>query len=169
LKSDKTLDKDAALSALGRFGNAACVAPIFAAIKDAHNPTHANGIAALRKLQGEDVTHAIVAAYPDLPPELQLEIIPVLGDKKHAMVVPILKDAAGSKDAEFRTAALTALGEAGQADGLDPLATAAKSSNEMKNSLQRKVYFCWLIRSRPMEKSKRRAKLTWSRWRQLQM
>lgn len=130
LKTGDVITKDAALAGLGRMGDGTCVAPILAAIKDAENPNRANGIAALRTMQGVDVTREIVAAYPSLSPEMQLAILPVLGGKKHPLVMPVLTKAAQSKEAAVRVAALAALGEAGQPGGLDPLLAAAKSSSK---------------------------------------
>jgi HEAT repeat protein len=132
-----TVMKDAALAGLGRIGDGTCVAPILAAIKDADNPNRANGIAALRTMQGVDVTRAIVAAYPDTPPEIQLALIPVLGGKKHPLVMPVLLKAAQSVEASVRAAALAALGEAGLADGLEPLTAAARNGSDADKATAR--------------------------------
>jgi len=128
LKAGDPIAKDAALAGLGRIGDGTCVAPILAAIKDAENPNRANGIAALRTMQGVDVTRAIVAAYPSLSQDMQLALLPVLGGRKHPLVMPILIEAARSKEPTVRGAALAAMGEAGQPDGIEPLAAAARSS-----------------------------------------
>lgn len=135
LKSDDSLQKDAALGALGRIGDGSCVAPILAAIKDTDNPNRANGIAALRAMQGVDVAREIVATYPRLSQGLQLALLPVLGSKKHAVVMPVLVQAAKSTDPAFRAAALAALGEAGQPAGLEPLLAAAKSGNAAEKAV----------------------------------
>jgi HEAT repeat protein len=126
LQTDDSLLKQASLAGLGRIGDGSCVAPIFAAIKDADNPTWMIGIAALRSLQGVDVARALVTAYPDLPPNAQLEIIPVLGAKKHALVLPVLIDAAKSTDPAFRSAAFAALGATGLPEAMETLVTAAR-------------------------------------------
>ncbi|MGB9623443.1 MAG: HEAT repeat domain-containing protein [Phycisphaerae bacterium] len=124
-----TTAKDAALAGLGRMGDGTCVAPILAAIKDAENPNRANGIAALRAMRGVDVTREIVAAYPKLSPDFQVALLPVLGDRRHPLVMPILVEAARSKEPAVRVAALAAMGEAGQPEGLEPLALAARSGS----------------------------------------
>ncbi len=127
LKTGGPITKDAALAGLGRIGDGTCVAPILAAIKDAENPNRANGIAALQTMQGVDVTRAIVAAYPSLSQDMQLALLPVLGGRKHPLVMPILIEAARSEKPTVRGAALAAMGEAGQPDAIEPLAAAARS------------------------------------------
>ena len=68
-----------ALAGLGRGGDASCVPVILAAIRDAAPPTFQVGMDALRALPGEDVTRALIVAYPKLPSRAQLALIPVLG------------------------------------------------------------------------------------------
>lgn len=130
LKTGDAITKDAALAGLGRMGDGTCVAPILAAIKDAENPNRANGLAALRTMQGVDVTREIVAAYPKLPQDIQVALLPVLGGKKHPLVMSILKEAVESKEPSVRIAAIVAIGEAGQPEGLEPLITAAGSNSK---------------------------------------
>ncbi len=137
LRSHVPLDRQAALAALGRIGDGSCVPPVLAAIRDADEVTWLVGVGALREMQGVDVARAIVEAYPSLPPRTQLAMIPVLGGKKHPLVVPVLKQAAQSDDAAFRVAALEALGVAGAAEGLDLLAAAAQSGGDAEKAAAR--------------------------------
>src|SRR5271165_4486129 len=50
----------------GRVGDASCVPVILEAIRDAAPPTLQVGMDALRALPGEDVTRALIDAYPKL-------------------------------------------------------------------------------------------------------
>ncbi len=109
--------KDGALAGLGRGGDASCVPVILAAIRDAAPPTFQVGMDALRALPGEDVTRALIVAYPKLPSRAQLALIPVLGARRDSLVLPILEQLARSEQAETRLAALEALGDS---DRLNP-------------------------------------------------
>lgn len=118
--------KDAALAGLGRIGDESCVAPVLDAIQQADPRTRPVGLDALRRMQGVGVTRAIAEAYPKLADDIRVALIPVLGDRAHALVLPILQDAAKSGDATTRWAALAALGSAGQIEAMDVLAAAAR-------------------------------------------
>jgi HEAT repeat protein len=121
VKSGEGVEKDAALAGLGRIGDASSVATVLDAIKQAEPPTLLVGIAALRTMPGDDVTQALVAAYPDLSPGLKARLISALGARKHAAVVPLLAAASESADVPTRQAAIEALGQTGLPESLAQL------------------------------------------------
>ena len=113
--------KDAALAGLGRVGDAACVAPVLEVISKAEPPTLFVGIDALRKMPGDDVTKAIVEAYPSLAADLKARMVPALGARKHPAVLPLLEEAASATEKPLRRAGIEALGETGVPDAVGPL------------------------------------------------
>ncbi len=137
LTTGKGVEKDGALSGLGRLGDGSCVRPILEAITDAELHTWRAGMGALTSLQGVDVARALVEAYPSQPQKTQLAMIPVLGAKKHALTMPILKQAAQSSDPQFRLAGIEALAEAGLPDGFELLSHAARSGNDQEKAAAR--------------------------------
>jgi HEAT repeat protein len=113
LKTGRAVEKDAALAGLGRFGDGACVATVLEVLRSTEAPTRLVALSALRAMPGEDVTRALVQAYPALPAASQAALIPVLGARQHPAVLPLLEQAARSDDAATRRAAVEALGAAG--------------------------------------------------------
>lgn len=103
--------KQAGFAGLGRIGDSSCVGKMLATLHEAEAPVLQVGLDALRRMQGVDVTRALVTAYPDQPAALRVALLEALGSKKHPMVLPILTDAAKSSDPALRAAALNALAE----------------------------------------------------------
>ncbi len=132
--SDPVL-RDAGLAGLGRIGDGSCVPAMLEVVKAAANPTRLVGIAALRDMQGVDVTRAIVEGYSGLEPDLQLAMLPVLAARKHPLAGGILKEAAQSNDPTMRLAGLEGLAVSGLAEGIDPLAAAARSGPEAERQV----------------------------------
>jgi HEAT repeat protein len=118
--------RDAALAGLGRIGDGTCVASVMAAIREAVPPTRLVGLDALRRMQGVDVTRALVQQFESQPAALQLELLEVLGTRKHPLVLPILIDFALSNDGTSPPRATEALGETGLVEALPPLAQLAE-------------------------------------------
>ena len=103
--------KDGALAGLGRVGDASCVPLILGAIRDAQPPTLLVGMNAFGALPGKDVTQSLIRAYPTLPEVAQSALIPILGARHDALVLPLLEQLSRSDRADTRLAALQALGE----------------------------------------------------------
>jgi len=137
LKTDNSIVRDAALAGLGRIGDGTCVGPILDVLKTAEPPNSLNAAAAIRAMRGVDVARELVNAYPSLPPKAQLAVVAALGNKKTPLVVSVLKQAAQSHDAGFRLAALRALGETGESDGLDTLIAAADGTSDAERTAAR--------------------------------
>lgn len=129
LDSDDVSAIEGALAGLGRIGDGTCVGPVLAATRASQGDTRLIGLDALRTMQGVDVTRELVSAYANLPAELQLALIDVLGSRKHEMVAPILTAAAKSDNATMRRAGLAALGEAVLGESADILIAAAKNGD----------------------------------------
>jgi HEAT repeat protein len=131
--------KDGALAGLGRVGDASSVPAILAAIRESEPPTLLVGMDALRTLPGADVSRALVAAYPTLPPRAQAAMIPILGSRREPVVLPILEQAAHSELADRRVAALEALGDTGLTQALNFLAEEAKRGDDANKSSVRDI------------------------------
>lgn len=127
--------QDAALAGLGRIGDGTCVAPVLAALEKAAPPTSLVGLAALRQMGGVDVTRAVVEAYPRQPEPIRLGLLDVLGSKKHALTLPILIEAARSKDPAFRLAGLQALAESEQGEALAVLIEAGRTGSDPEKAV----------------------------------
>jgi hypothetical protein len=125
---------DGALAGLGRVGDASCVPVILAAIRDAAPPTLLVGMDALRALPGEDVTRALIAAYPKLPARAQLALIPVLGARRDPLGLPILEQLARSDQAAARKAALEAIGDSDLPQAMSLLSAAAERGDEAQRA-----------------------------------
>ena len=120
----------AAIAGLGRYGDGTCVAPIFAAIANASPRTQAIGLAALRSIEGVDAVRAIVEAYPNQSPELQLALLPVLGGKRHALTAGILTKAATAANPAVQAAAIDALADARLPESAEVLGRLAEGQGE---------------------------------------
>jgi hypothetical protein len=127
--------KDGAVAGgLGRVGDASCVPVILVAIRDAAPPTLLVGMDALRALPGEDVTRALIDAYPKLPSRAQLALIPVLGARRAPLGLLILEQLARSEQAETRLAALEALGDSDLPQALNLLSAEEARGDEAQRA-----------------------------------
>ena len=99
---------------------------ILTAIRDAAPPTLLVGMDALRALPGEDVTRALIDAYPRLPSRAQLALIPVLGARRDPMALPMLEQLTRSNQPETRLAALEAMGDSDLPQAIEFLSAEAK-------------------------------------------
>ena len=124
----------AGLAGLGRVGDGTCVEPVLATLRGGEPGMSRAAIDSLRQMRGADVARSLVAAYPALPPEVRLALLPVLGGKRHPVALPILREAAGSGEQAVRLAALRALAEAGFPEGVDILAAASRSADRAEKA-----------------------------------
>lgn len=129
--------KDGALAGLGRVGDSSCVSVILAAIRNAAPPTLLVGMDALRALPGEKATRALIDAYPQLPSQAQLALVPVLGARRDPVALAILEQIARSDQAEYRIAALEALGDSDLAQAITFLSAETERGEE---ALRAKVH-----------------------------
>ncbi|MFO0908966.1 MAG: hypothetical protein U0794_11500 [Isosphaeraceae bacterium] len=133
LKSSREAEKTAALAGLGRVGDSSCVTPIVEAIRGA-NPTVARvGIAALGSIPGEDTTSSLLGVVNALPPAEQSALIPALGSRRSAAVIPTLAAQARSTDPPKRRAALDALAASARPEALAVLLEAGSTSLENRD------------------------------------
>jgi HEAT repeat protein len=131
--------RDGALAGLGRTGTASCVAPVLAAIRGAEPPTSLVGTNALRTMPGGDVTRALIEEFPRLSTKEQAAMIPVLSSRHDALVLPLLRQCAGSEDPQVRAPALEAIGETGLKEALEVLSEEARSGDESHRAQAREV------------------------------
>jgi hypothetical protein len=94
---------------------------------------------ALRVLEGKDVTQALVDSFPGLPAGVQAALIPVLGARRDARVLAILKATAHSGERPIRDSALEAIGETGLKEALDLLTAETKAGEESHRAKAREV------------------------------
>jgi len=135
LQNGEGVQKDAALAGLGRIGDGSCVAPILSAIEKADVRTFLTGIRALTTMQGRDVAAELVARYPNLPPQMQVAILPALGSKQAVEAIGLLKQAAASSDTAMRLAGLRGLANAGVPEGIEPLLQAGKTGDDPEKAI----------------------------------
>ncbi len=100
----------AAINALGRVGDASCVAPLTQMAIDADADLAAAAKTALAELPGEKADAEIVARLAKAEGPAYPVLIAVVGQRRIDATPELLK-AAGNSDAAVRRAALTALGE----------------------------------------------------------
>ncbi len=96
----------AAIKALGRVGDVACVDMLCKAVADGQQAAADS----LRLLGGEGVDAAVVAAMKAAAPQPRAMLIEVLADRKAVGATPELIKQAGDKDAGVQLAAIKALG-----------------------------------------------------------
>jgi hypothetical protein len=126
--------KDGALAGLGRVGDSSCFPVILAVIRDAAPPTLLVGMDALRTLPGENVTRALIDAYPQLPSRARLALVPVLGARRDPLAFAILEQLARSDQPENRVAALEALGDSDLPQAINFLSAEAERGDEAQRA-----------------------------------
>jgi HEAT repeat protein len=137
LETGEGVFKDAALAGLGRVGDESCVTALLAAMETSDIRTRLNAANALRVIRGPGVTRALADAFPSLPQETQRFLIPVLAEKKHPMVMPILERATHSDDPALRLIGLEALGAIGLYSGLETLVEYARAGTDVEKTVAR--------------------------------
>jgi len=101
----------AAVQALRRQGDAACVPALLTVVADADAEVSAAAVEALSELAGEGVDAELVARLPRVAAATRPALIEIVGRRRIASAVPALFEAADAKDAAVRRAAFKALGE----------------------------------------------------------
>ncbi len=113
--------KDAALVALGNYGDERHVPVLLEAVRTAGPPTSLVAMRALQSLKGPAVTRILVTKLPDLDPAVQMTLLPVLASRNDEQTVPALVNAAKSTDPGLRLAGIKSLGDADLPSGIAPL------------------------------------------------
>ncbi len=95
----------------------------------------------VREAPGTKITKAVAAELPNLSVEQQLQLLPALGDRGDAGVLPAVLAAAKSGDESVRTAALTTIGKLGNASSVELLArTAAQTGGAEQEATLASLY-----------------------------
>ncbi len=134
LKSDDATLRMAALAGLGRIDDGSRVGSMLAAMDHPDPRIWAGGLEAFRYMRSETAIRELVQAYPNLPAATQLALLPILGDKKHPLVLPVLTRAASGGDAAMRLASIRALGECSLPGGVAPLAAIMSDAEESEKA-----------------------------------
>lgn len=101
----------AAFNALGEAGDASTAAMLCNALKKAQTkPETDTVLASLRRMPGEQVSHAILGAIRDAPPSTQAQLIQVISDRGYDPAVPQLLRLCRSDETAVAKAALRAVG-----------------------------------------------------------
>ncbi|MBI5394859.1 MAG: ThuA domain-containing protein [Verrucomicrobia bacterium] len=116
----------ACVSALGGKGNDA----VLAALSGDDKTMQAAAIRALRATRDGALVQAAADRLEKLPPESQVPVITLLGDRGDAAALPALTKAAANTDAAVKLAALAALGLAGNASTVPVLAGAVEGADD---------------------------------------
>lgn len=111
----------AAVSALGRLGNASSVAQLAELAGKAEGEMQSAARRSLADLRGPDIDNAIVGTIEKAEPAVRRELLRALGDRRAKESVPALLLAAKDKDETVRAQAYTALGRLAAADHLKPV------------------------------------------------
>lgn len=93
------------------------------------------------KLPGEVVTRALVDVFPDLTPDIQKQVVEILGERDDPLGLPSLTGAVLSRNADVRLAALRSLGKMNHGEAVQVLlktsATGTPEERELAQSALR--------------------------------
>jgi len=137
LKSDDPTLRMAGLAGLGRIDDGPSVSVMLTVMDQPHTRVWAGGLEAFRHMRSESAIRELVRAYPNLPAATQLALLPILGDRKHPLVLPLLTQATSGGDVEMRLAAIRALGECTLPAAIEPLITLINDSKEPEKAAGR--------------------------------
>lgn len=127
--------KSAAMIGLGKYGDETVVETLSAAARKGGPALEKSIVPAFEALQGRGVGKAMLAAYATFSPDVRLALIEMFARRRDALFLPVLAEAAGSSDSQWRVAGIEALAAAGLAEGMDVLLAAARSGNEQDRAL----------------------------------
>jgi len=82
-------------------------------------------VARLRDMPGKEITQAAIAELPNLSATLQVQLLSALADRGDRIALPAVTNAIKAKDEAIRVAALSALGQLGDASSVTLLARCA--------------------------------------------
>ncbi|MBI1318030.1 MAG: hypothetical protein GC168_03640 [Candidatus Hydrogenedens sp.] len=129
--NDDTI-RAAALQGVGRYGDETALPFILDAMQR-YGSLYGPGLQAIAALEGEAVTEALLAAFPEQPQDIRQDLVRLFGSRSDERFLPVLVKAAGDADAGYREAALdalTATGQPGAVAGLDAAAQYLSSDED---------------------------------------
>jgi HEAT repeat protein len=125
--------KSAAITGLGRYGDETVVPDILAALQGEDAPDlEAAALAAFESLQGAVATETLLAAYPQVAPELQAGLLGVFGRKQDSAFLGLIEAEAKNPEPAIRRAALDALIMSDSPVAVPGLEALAQSGDEEK-------------------------------------
>jgi HEAT repeat protein len=134
-KSGPESQRIVAVGMLKKLGNASCVPVLLEAALEANADLSRAGIDVLGDLAGKDVDEQICATLAKAEGKAKPVLIQLAGQRRIAAAVPTLLKAAEDADVQIRCAALAALGQTIDADGLTVLiARVAKPSEKAEEA-----------------------------------
>ena len=119
-------------------GNAATL--ISATLRSKDVELHPTVVQLVKEMSGIENVRAVARTFPDLPPTGQAQLIASLAYHPDAEVQKIVVEAAASKNAEVRAAALRTLGRIGDATIVGVLADAAASEGPDQKTARASLY-----------------------------
>ncbi len=108
----------AAIRAVPQLGDRATLSPLLEIAAEGDSALTAAVLEALLQLPGEDIDAELLARLARPGEALRRTLIDVVGQRRLAAAVPLLRQAADDSDPQIRAAALTALGSTVDLDGL---------------------------------------------------
>ncbi|MCP4645547.1 MAG: HEAT repeat domain-containing protein [bacterium] len=124
-----------ALMGLGRHGDETVVPVIVAAVKRGDPDVGATAVMAFEALRGPACVRAVAQAYALMPESVQLQMIGLFGRRGAPEFMPHISAALASDEADYRRAALSALGQATTIDALPALVQVAETGSEEERAL----------------------------------
>lgn len=129
--------RQAAFQLRVRLGGKEAPEQVGRALSGADAVLRAAALRALRSSQDAGVLRGVAAQLADLPVDLQVAVVTLLGERRDLATAPALVKATGSTDAAVRSAAIVALGQAGDASAIGTLTGLASNANAEEATLIR--------------------------------
>ncbi len=119
----------AAVSGLGRYGDATAVDAIVGAAKSGNPHMADTCVQALASLQGREAVDAVIGAYPSLPEPMRVALIKVWGQRHEGAALDLMKEELNSGAPALRDAALKALASMESMQAFAALVDVAKNGS----------------------------------------
>ena len=118
-----------AIAGLGRLGDKASAAKIIPFLKAKEHRVQGAAVAALKGIEGADITKALSATLKDAPPLMKLAVLAALTDRKDPAATKDILPFVKSEDEELSLAAIGALAAIGDPAAIPVLMEATKSDS----------------------------------------
>lgn len=118
--------RSAALTALGRFGDATAIPDILKAAGESAD-MEGPALMGLESMQGRESYEALLAGYPGVSEQMQLGLLGVMGRKQDPMFLPLLLENAASDDLARKALAFEALVQSELPGGADAITAYVES------------------------------------------
>ncbi|MGH9720320.1 MAG: HEAT repeat domain-containing protein [Bryobacteraceae bacterium] len=138
-----------ALTGITAADSKAAVPILTAEIRSADPERQVVAIRLLNGVAGSDVTKALVAELPKLPPVAQVHLLTAVASRGDTIASPAVASALRSADSAVRAAALTALGKLGDASSVAVLTESAASGKDPEQSAARRSLYT--LRGTPVD------------------